>query len=196
MVVSALMILLQGRILNWGESKKLMSNGERFINMLLDYDPDSITPTQLTLLRPFEANPNFHPDAVNPICHCAAKFLSWVIGMLNAYRWRRGTNHGRIDPLQTSMLQNSESPGAVERKMPKIAFAGRGDVSANLGSFSFVEKMERRRTERELLEKENSISSSSRPMTSPVKRPKKGDGAELGSMWAEVRAEKSRLRVI
>jgi hypothetical protein len=46
------MILLKNRVLPWSETKKLMSNGDRFLNMLLDFDPDSITQQQITMLRP------------------------------------------------------------------------------------------------------------------------------------------------
>ena len=153
MVTSVLMILLQNNVLPWSDAKKLMSNGDRFLNMLLDFDADSITQHQITLLRPFEANPNFHPDAVAPICLCAAKFLSWCIGMLNAYRWKRGEQHARIDPLKPSVLSNAatDSPNAADRKMPKIAFGG-SQMFQHGGmkkSISFAEKLARRRAERE-----------------------------------------------
>ena len=186
MVVSALMILLEGNVLGWTDAKRLMSNGERFVNSLLDFDPDEITPNQITLLRPYEANPNFHPQAVAPINGCAAKFLSWVIGMLNAYRWKRGENHKRIDVLQTGTGM-ADSPGREARRMPQIAFA-----SSSVGGFesvgggSFAEKLERRRVKREK-EKISRVQQAGglRPMTSPVKVE-----GRLGSVFNEIENQK------
>ena len=196
MVTSVLMIILKGRPLPWSDAKKIMSNGDRFLNLLLDFDPDSLTPSQLMMLKPYEANPNFHPNAVSPICLCAAKFLSWCIGMINAYRWKRGEAHNRLDPLVTSTLPGS--PVDPTKKLPKIAFA---DVSKNGGDFHvgaeneeglFADKIEKRKRQREKME-QHSKSETNRPFTSPSKLKATTD-ENLTSVWAEIEKSK-RQRV-
>ena len=181
MVSSVLMIILKGRPLPWSDAKKIMSNGDRFLNLLLDFDPDSLTTSQLMMLRPYEANPSFHPDAVAPVCLCAAKFLSWCIGMMNAYRWKRGEAHNRLDPLETSKF------------LPKIAFSA--SVVGNNES-DFADKMERRKMLREKMEY-NKNDEASRPFTSPSKLKATSD-QNLSAVWAEIekskrqRAERAR----
>lgn len=86
MVTSAVMILCQGRALPWDEAKKAMANGESFIASLLNVQPDAITPRQLKALMPYVKSPVFRPEAVAPVCLCAAKFCAWVLGTLEVKR--------------------------------------------------------------------------------------------------------------
>jgi pimeloyl-ACP methyl ester carboxylesterase len=200
MVTSVLMILLKGSVTTWYDTKKIMSNGDRFMNMLLDFDPDSITVKQMNMLRPYEANPNFHPDAVSKVCECGGKFLSWCIGMLNAYRWKRGLQHSRIDPLKNQSFSNGVfsdnafSPNSPNRKMPMIGFKGPDMVRTGgmRKSISFAEKLAKRREQREVeLMSEKASIETQRPNTSPVKRSKNENiNYELDSVWAEIELDK------
>jgi len=61
-----------------------MANGDVFLGKLLDVHPDSVTPKQLKALMPYVKSPAFRPEAVAPVCLCAAKFCAWILGTLEA----------------------------------------------------------------------------------------------------------------
>jgi pimeloyl-ACP methyl ester carboxylesterase len=92
MVTSALMIILTGEQLPWAAAKRVMANGDRFLSMLAEFHPDSLTEPQLRQLRAFVRNAAFHPTHVEPVSRCAAKFCGWVLGMLQAHAWRAASD--------------------------------------------------------------------------------------------------------
>ena len=90
MVTSALMIMLTGEQLPWDAAKRVLANGERFLQMLAEFHPDDLTPAQLRMLRPFVRSTSFHPSVIEPVSRCASKFCGWTLGMLQAHAWRAG----------------------------------------------------------------------------------------------------------
>ena len=63
----------EGRALSWEDAKKRMGNGETFLSKLLTISPESVTPKQLKALMPYVKSPVFRPEAIAPVCLCAAK---------------------------------------------------------------------------------------------------------------------------
>ena len=99
MVSEALMILLTGEALPWEAAKRVMANGERFINMLLDFDGADIPKTRIRALMSFVEDENFRPYVLEPVSKSAAAFCSWVLGTVQANRYKTGAAHPRLDPL-------------------------------------------------------------------------------------------------
>jgi alpha-beta hydrolase superfamily lysophospholipase len=103
MVMKAVMLLLTGEIMDWKGAKRVMSNGERFLQMMgaCIRDRERLPAGRMQKLRQkFTNNPNFHPDCVEPISRGAARFCAWVLGVVQFYSWSTGTAHPRVDPLR------------------------------------------------------------------------------------------------
>ncbi|GMH68402.1 hypothetical protein TrRE_jg2915, partial [Triparma retinervis] len=107
MVVTCMMIILRKKILAWEKIKPVMSNGDRFLNEILDFDPENLTDKQYRDLEPYTRNPNFKPAKVAPVSVVAAKFCAWVLGVVNAYKCRKGLAHERVDVLAHDDFFNS-----------------------------------------------------------------------------------------
>jgi hypothetical protein len=153
MVASALMVMLTGEQLPWAAAKRVMANGDRFLAMLAEFHPDSLTADQLRQLRPYIKNLAFHPSKIEPVCRCAAKFCAWVLGMLQAHAWRSDdANYTRLDPLRVALNETRPTSAPSEDGMqssgttvlPPVA----GTSKSMGGSLTFAEKLEIRRAER------------------------------------------------
>jgi len=107
MVLTCMMIILRKKVLPWEKIKPIMSNGDRFLNEILDFDPENLTDKQYKDLEPYMRNPNFKPGKVAPVSIVAAKFCSWVLGVVNAYKCRKGLSHERVDVLAHDDFFNS-----------------------------------------------------------------------------------------
>ena len=107
MIVTCMMIILRKKILPWEKIKPVMSNGDRFLNEILDFDPENLTDKQYRDLEPYMRNPNFKPSKVSPVSVIAAKFCAWVLGVVNAYKCRKGLAHERVDVLAHDDFFNS-----------------------------------------------------------------------------------------
>jgi hypothetical protein len=59
-----------------------LSGGEAFLTMLREFRLDDVTDSRLQLVEPYVDNPVFKPENVLPVSACAAKFCSWVLGVV------------------------------------------------------------------------------------------------------------------
>ncbi|KAJ1457148.1 microtubule-binding stalk of dynein motor-domain-containing protein [Pelagophyceae sp. CCMP2097] len=95
---TALFVLLSGGSrLSWGEARRAMSNGDAFLQRLMDFDATQITPRVIEAIQPFLDHPLFRPDAVAFVSRAAAAVVAWVLGTVEAARWRDGRGHARLD---------------------------------------------------------------------------------------------------
>ena len=67
---------------------------------MLDFDCDSITIQVECAIEPYICNSLFHPDIVARVSVSASKACFWVLGMLEAHKWRSGRGHDRLDRLE------------------------------------------------------------------------------------------------
>lgn len=81
-VLEAVMCLLTGRILAFSETRRVLSGGEAFLQMLRDFRLDDVTDGRLRLIEPYVDNPVFKPENVLPVSYCASKFCAWVLGVV------------------------------------------------------------------------------------------------------------------
>ncbi|GMI02768.1 hypothetical protein TrLO_g5677 [Triparma laevis f. longispina] len=108
MVATTMMIILHnGKNLSWDKIKPLLTNGEKLLNDLLDFDPESLSDKTFKSLEPYLRNPNFKPSEVVRTSVVAAKFCAWVLGIANAYKCRKGFAHERVDVLAKDDFFNS-----------------------------------------------------------------------------------------
>ena len=64
MVATAMMIILHRKTLTWPKIKPLLSNGDRLLNEILDFDPEHLSDRQFKDLEPYLRNPSFKPSDV------------------------------------------------------------------------------------------------------------------------------------
>ena len=107
MVVATVMIVLRGKSTPFKEARAIMSNGDRFLNEILDFNPEDLADHQYVKLEPYTRNPHYRPDAIKPVSVVAAKFSCWVLGVVNAYKCRKGLAHERVDVLASDEFFNS-----------------------------------------------------------------------------------------
>ena len=160
MVMKAVMLLLTGEIMDWKSSKRVMSNGERFLQMMgaCIRDRERLPSGRIQKLRQkFTSNPNFHPDCVEPISRSAARFCAWVLGVVQFYSWSTGTAHPRIDPLRPySAPGESGVEGDSSVLFPPVHESGSlasvygtsttTGLNAKSNELNFAEKQERGRS--------------------------------------------------
>lgn len=89
-VLEAVTLLLTGAPLAFPEARKLMGNGDQFLQMLRDFRPDAVDELKLKLIQPYVDNSFFRPEYVVDVSRCASKFCAWVLGVVEAARWLRG----------------------------------------------------------------------------------------------------------
>ena len=138
MVVVTMMVVLRKKILSWEKIKPVMSNGDRFLNEILDFDPEQLTDKQYRDLEPYTSNPNFKPAKIAPVSVVAAKFCAWVLGMTNAYKCRKGLAHERIDALAHDDFFNSGAALNASMLSPDSKRAGRQRVIAPMPSMQIA----------------------------------------------------------
>ncbi|GMI13015.1 hypothetical protein TrVE_jg4274 [Triparma verrucosa] len=107
MVAITMMIILHNKNLSWDKIKPLLTNGEKLLNEILDFDPESLGDKTFKSLEPYLRNPNFKPSEVVRTSVVAAKFCAWVLGIANAYKCRKGFAHERVDVLAKDEFFNS-----------------------------------------------------------------------------------------
>ncbi len=79
-VMEAVMVLLTGKTLPWKDLRKLMSNGQRFITMLVSLNKNRISKNKLSALCKYIHDPEFRPEIIQTTSSAAARFCSWVLG--------------------------------------------------------------------------------------------------------------------
>ncbi len=135
-VLEAVMSLLTGKVMSFQDTKRLLGGGEAFLLMLREFRLDDVTDERLRLVEPYVDNPIFRPQNVVNVSHCASKFCAWVLGIVQAARWHRGTYHHRTGILGSQELnaigQSSTSSG----------------VGQDSQELTFVEKLERKRAKK------------------------------------------------
>ena len=81
-VLEAVICLLTGKIMPFADTKKLLGSGESFLLMLREFRLEDVTDARLRLMEPYVDNPVFRPENVMGVSFCAAKFCTWVLGMV------------------------------------------------------------------------------------------------------------------
>lgn len=66
---------------------------------LLDFDCDSITTEVEGLVERYISGNIFRPDVISRVSVSASRASLWVLGMLEARKWRSGRGHDRLDRL-------------------------------------------------------------------------------------------------
>lgn len=120
-VLEAVTAVLTGRIHTFQETRRLLGNGDVFLQSLRDFQIGSIDSVRLRLVQPYVDNPIFRPEHVVEVSKCASKFCAWVLGTVQAARWMLGEGHPRTDLIPAVPLEPAER------------------------SLTFVEKLEKRR---------------------------------------------------
>lgn len=143
-VASALMVLLQGAALPWASARRTMANGDRFLRLVYDFDPDSVRSSQLRMLQPFLDDPDFRPHVIRDVSRPAASFCAWILGMVMTRKWRSGSGDEASDPLLPKPTEAQASGETAE---------GAANEDGGRPGETFAEKLERRRKE-QMLRKE------------------------------------------
>ena len=113
-------------------------------------------------------NPNFHPDAIEPICRCAANFCAWVLGTVQYHAWQSGRAQSRADLLRpvtapdghtvqpprtpaNALRTPLQSPATVLPPVHESSgkMAWKADAGFPQASPSFAEKLDVRRRQRQ-----------------------------------------------
>lgn len=137
--------LLTGRLSTFQDTKRLLGGGEAFLTMLREFRLDDVSDSRLRIVEPYVDNPVFRPENVLPVSACAAKFCSWVLGVVQAARWQRHIGHLRTDLLPR------EPDGANHKfhaKLESNSLLSSSLLSIDEGQMTFVEKLEKRKAKR------------------------------------------------
>lgn len=98
-VLEAVTLLLTGSPLAFPEARKLMGNGDQFLQMLKDFRPELVDDTKLKLIQPYVENSFFKPEFVEDVSKCGAKFCAWVLGTVEAARCFQGIGQIKKDEV-------------------------------------------------------------------------------------------------
>ena len=139
-VLEAVMGLLTGRLSSFQDTRRLLGGGEAFLSMLREFRLDDVTDSRLRMVEPYVDNPVFRPGNVLPVSACAAKFCSWVLGVIQAARWQRHIGHHRTD-----LLPSPDRSHQSQRLDNTHSLMSASVLSADEGQMTFVEKLEKRK---------------------------------------------------
>ena len=81
------------------ESSRLTKSCPHTRRTLLDFDCDSITTEVEGLVERYISGNIFRPDVISRVSVSASRASLWVLGMLEARKWRSGRGHDRLDRL-------------------------------------------------------------------------------------------------
>eukprot|EP00903_Cladosiphon_okamuranus_P015481 g14292.t1 len=103
MVAAALMIALTGHgeptAAGWLSAKRYMTNIDKLFEAVATLDLNNLRVSQTRKLEAYVRNPSFRPDVIACVSRPASKICAWILGVLEAHRWRNGRGHPRIDTL-------------------------------------------------------------------------------------------------
>ena len=108
---------------------------EQHRRILLDFDCDSITAQVERALDPYVRNSLFHPEAMARASASASRACAWVLGMLEARKWRAGRGHERLDrlaygsPASSADIQKSVAVKSGIRHKSAMHNLSRGGVN-------------------------------------------------------------------
>jgi len=97
-VVKALMYLLTGKMVQWEASKRIISNGERFMAMVNEFHPENFEHS-ITELDWFFNDREMSPHLLQEVSKTASAFSTFVLGSIAAIKYKAGMLHPRNDPL-------------------------------------------------------------------------------------------------
>ena len=118
MTVSALMVALQGKSVEWNESRPFLSNCSHIFNKINECDLQNISDESIEELETYIRNPLFRPEILIKMSLAAAKVCAWIIGFVHIYKLENGIFiHERIDELSewSSMKIKGYSPSMYQR---------------------------------------------------------------------------------
>jgi hypothetical protein len=94
---------------------------------------------------PYLRSPVFRPEAVAPVSLCAAKFCAWVLGTLEAYKWRSGQGHVRLSLVEPRDPPRPQPPPTI--LLPSNDTSSSSSGGLGVSSESFGSKVRRKRSE-------------------------------------------------
>lgn len=166
-VLEAVMGLLTGRLSSFQDTRRLLGGGEAFLSMLRDFRLEDVSDSRLRMVEPYVDNPVFRPENVFPVSACAAKFCSWVLGvvqvhvqstsyrivsflilnflsMYKAARWQRHIGHPRTDFLPF----RADRDMALSSSLNTESIMSASSQSKEEGNLTFIEKLEKRKAKK------------------------------------------------
>ncbi|CAM9532239.1 unnamed protein product [Discosporangium mesarthrocarpum] len=132
MAVAALMIILTGSgepsPEGWAMAKHYMTDVDKVYRGIMKLDPASVRTSQARKIEAYARNPLFRPEVLECISLPASKLCGWVLGVLEAYRWRTGKGHERITTLgpKVGWLSSINALGGGRTKSPALAEPSNG----------------------------------------------------------------------
>ncbi|CAM9277713.1 unnamed protein product, partial [Scytosiphon promiscuus] len=103
MATAALMIALTGQgeptAAGWLSAKRYMTNVDKLFSSIAGLNLSNLRVSQTRKLEAYVANPAFRPDVIACVSLPASKICAWILGVLEAHRWRTGRGHPRLNVL-------------------------------------------------------------------------------------------------
>ncbi|CAM9217533.1 unnamed protein product, partial [Hapterophycus canaliculatus] len=103
MAAGALMIALTGQgeptAAGWLSAKRYMTNVDKLFAAIAGLDLSNLRVSQTRKLEAYIRNPAFRPEIVACVSLPASKICAWILGVLEAHRWRTGRGHPRTNTL-------------------------------------------------------------------------------------------------
>ncbi|CAB1101509.1 unnamed protein product [Ectocarpus sp. CCAP 1310/34] len=121
MVTAALMIALTGQgeptAAGWLSARRYMTNIDKLFTAISGLNLNTLRVSQTRKLETYTRNPAFRPEIVACVSLPASKICAWVLGVLEAHRWRTGRGHSRSSTLtQGPGLEANTSNGGRHRQ--------------------------------------------------------------------------------
>ncbi|CAM9369377.1 unnamed protein product, partial [Ectocarpus sp. 12 AP-2014] len=122
MVTAALMIALTGQgeptAAGWLSARRYMTNIDKLFAAISGLNLNTLRVSQTRKLETYTRNPAFRPEIVACVSLPASKICAWVLGVLEAHRWRTGRGHSRSSTLTQGpgLEDNTSNGGRHQRK--------------------------------------------------------------------------------
>lgn len=124
LVTSALLLMLQGKVMSWPETRKALAGGDSLLRTMMEATPQSIPPRRIEALVPFITNPVFRPAALAQVSSAAAHLAEWITVF-----HRQAIQYHEIDvptvPQEDSTVALEQSDMSAARSLPRISSASR-----------------------------------------------------------------------
>ncbi|CAM9159639.1 unnamed protein product [Ectocarpus fasciculatus] len=128
MVTAALMIALTGQgeptAAGWLSARRYMTNVDKLFAAISGLDLNTLRVSQTRKLETYTRNPAFRPEIVACVSLPASKICAWVLGVLEAHRWRTGRGHSRSSMFtQGPGLEDHTSKGGRHQQKLSLPFS-------------------------------------------------------------------------
>ncbi|CAN0307929.1 unnamed protein product, partial [Ectocarpus sp. 12 AP-2014] len=96
----------------WLSARRYMTNIDKLFAAISGLDLNTLRVSQTRKLETYTRNPAFRPEIIACVSLPASKICAWVLGVLEAHRWRTGRGHSRSSTLtQGPGLEDNTSNG-------------------------------------------------------------------------------------